>query len=267
MKNALKEILIPIAKPVLSKIHRYKDIYKKESCYIIGGGISMKWFELGSFSDKKSIVIQYLPFHREFDQLDVDHVMQVAPFWFYPFIKGAYGEYGKEIQREYRKVIKNNKDKNFILNLSNFPVIQSKNITWFYKGFHDLRLPKNFITNRIPDLGGSLVQSLLMAIYFGCDHVYLVGFDYTHNPSRNLHWIEKGQGVFGPHENYHKEFFEVAKEFIDITTITLDGSSDFINAVTYKEHTGRDPLFRENTELLDEFYLKALDTCPSYTIF
>ena len=101
----------------------------------------------------------------------------------------------------------------------------------------------------------------------GFDHIYLVGYDYTHVPSRMLHWYEKGQGEFCPHKNYQKDFFEIAKEFIDITTITLDGTSDFINAVTYKEHTGCEPVFRENTELVDEKYMKVLDTWSGYSIF
>ena len=81
-----------------------------------------------------------------------------------------------------------------------------------------------------------------------------------------MHWIEKGQGVFIRQDNYNKDFFGIAKEFIDITTVTLDGTSDFINAITYKEHTGREPIFRENTELLDRRYLKLLATWPDYTI-
>jgi hypothetical protein len=62
----------------------------------------------------------------------------------------------------------------------------------------------------------------------GFDHCYLVGYDYTHVPSRTYHFFEKGQGIFIPHENFNKDFFEIAREFIDITTITLDGTSDFI---------------------------------------
>ncbi len=101
----------------------------------------------------------------------------------------------------------------------------------------------------------------------GFHRVYLVGCDYTHLPSRNLHWFEKGEGNFISLESYQKDFFEIAKQFIDITTITLDGTSNFINSVTYKKHTGRDPIYRENTELVDEKYLKLLDTWPDYSIF
>ena len=107
----------------------------------------------------------------------------------------------------------------------------------------------------------------MLAIYMGFDHIYLVGCDYTHVPSRSLHWYEKGQGVFFLQKNYQKDFFEIAKEFIDISTITLDGKSDFINAVTYEEHTGRKPIYRENTELVDDKYLKVLSTWSGYTIY
>jgi hypothetical protein len=101
----------------------------------------------------------------------------------------------------------------------------------------------------------------------GFHHVYLVGYDYTHVPGRDLHWYERGAGIFHNHKNYNREFFEIAKEFIDITTITLDGTSDFINSVSYKRHTGLQPIFRENTELVEENYLRVLATWSGYRIY
>jgi len=55
MKSLLKDMLAPFAKPLLSKIHRFKDIHRGESCYLIGGGISIKSFDLAAFSDKIAI--------------------------------------------------------------------------------------------------------------------------------------------------------------------------------------------------------------------
>jgi len=131
----------------------------------------------------------------------------------------------------------------------------------------DDRLAENFIGHRINAFAGHVRSSITMAIYMGFNHIYLVGFDYTHLPSRCLHWYEKDQGVFYPQKNYQKDFLEIAKEFIDITTITLDGKSDFINSVTYEEHTGRKPIYRKNTELFDDKYPKVLYTWPGYTIY
>jgi hypothetical protein len=106
-----------------------------------------------------------------------------------------------------------------------------------------------------------------MAIYMGFDHIYLIGCDYTHVPSRSLHWYEKGQGIFHSQPEYNKDFFEVAKEFINITTITLDGASDYINSVTYEEYTGSKPIYQENIDLVDDKYLQVLATWPGYNIY
>ena len=144
--------------------------------------------------------------------------------------------------------------------------MRGENISYLFRDIRDNRLDSNFITRRINAFHGSFRAAILMAIYMGFDHVYLVGCDYTHVPSRSLHWYEKGCGVFCPHENYQKDFLAIAKEFIDITTITLDGTSDFVNAITYEKYTGREPVFRENTELVDKKYLKVLATWPGYSI-
>jgi hypothetical protein len=270
MKAVLKNLLVPIAKPLLSKIHQYKDAHKGESCYLIGDGVSVKWFDLAEFSNKTAIPCAFIPFHNDFDKLSVQYLSVAEPWWFYPWerdpaITGVYKKNARQLA--YRSLLDKYPDKEFFINLSNYPVLSNENITYIFRDFHDKRLPVNFITQRINGFHGSLRSSISLAIYMGFDHVYLVGYDYTHIPSRGLHWYEKGQGVSLTHENYNKDFFEIANEFIDITTITLDGASDFINAVTYKEHTGRDPIYRENTELADERYLKALATWSGYDIF
>ncbi len=270
MKATLKNLLVPLAKPLLSKIHQYKDAHKGESCYLMGDGISIKWFDLAAFSDKTTIPCGFIPFHNDFDKLSVRYLSIAEPWWFYrwerdPAITGRFKKNARQLA--YREIINRYQDKFFFINLSNYPALSNKNIIYIFQDFHDTRLPKNFITHRVNGFAGSLRTSISLAIYMGFNHVYLVGYDYTHIPSRSLHWYEKGQGVFLSHEKYNKDFFEVAKEFIDITTITLDGTSEFINAVTYKEHTGRDPIYQENTELLDESYLEVLATWSGYNIF
>lgn len=270
MKSVLKDLLVPLAKPLLSKIHRFKDAHRGESCYLMGDGISVKWFDLGAFGDKTTIPCGWIPFHNDFNKLSVKYLSLVEPWWFYPWERdpATTGKYlANPRQLAYREIINKYPDKEFFINLSNYPVLNNKNITYLFRDFYDKRLPDNFITRRINAFHGSLRTSILLAIYMGFDHAYLVGYDYTHVPSRSLHWYEKGQGVFYPVETYNKDFFEIAKEFIDITTITLDGASDFINAVTYKEHTGRNPVFRENTELADERYLKVLATWSGNTVY
>jgi hypothetical protein len=263
--------LVPIARPLLSKIHRYKDAHRGESCYLMGDGVSVKWFDLAAFNDKIAIPCGFLPWHKEFKELNVPYMILSEPFWFYPAdwtTSPPIKIVRNYIQKMYRReIIDRHVDTEFFISLSNYPALRRSNITYTYRDIYDKRLPENFITQRINAFYGSLRISILMAIYMGFDHIYLLGYDYTHVPSRTLHWYEKGQGFFCPHKNYQKDFFEIAKEFIDITTITLDSTSDFINAVTYKEYTGREPIYRENTELVDDKYLKVLTTWPGYSIY
>ena len=84
MKNILKDLLVPIARPLLSKIHRYKDAHKGEDCYLMGDGVSVKWFDLAAFSNKIAIPCGPLPWHREFKELNVPYMILSQPFWFYP---------------------------------------------------------------------------------------------------------------------------------------------------------------------------------------
>lgn len=271
MKNTVKSILATVAAPVLSKIHRYKDIHKGESCYLIGDGVSVKWFELSAFTDKIAMPCGFLPFHRDFDRLNAPYLMLIEPFWFFPSNSTTTPPIRKiknHIQSLYKnQVIDRYSEREFFINLSNFPVLRRKNITYIFRDLYDERLPHDFISNRVNAFTGSLRFSILLATYMGFDHIYLVGYDYTHVPSRSLHWYERGIGIVGNNENYNESFFKIVKEFTDITTITLDGSSDVIESVTYEKFTGREPVFKENTEILDEKYLKILATWPGYTIF
>ena len=60
MKSELKDLIALMARrPLLSKIHPYKDIHKGESCYVMGDGVSVKWFDLSAFSDKIAIVCNF----------------------------------------------------------------------------------------------------------------------------------------------------------------------------------------------------------------
>ena len=50
-----KNFLFKVANPILSRIYSLKNYHKGESCYIFGDGVSIKWFDLSSFSDKPVI--------------------------------------------------------------------------------------------------------------------------------------------------------------------------------------------------------------------
>jgi hypothetical protein len=270
MLKVFKAMVPSVARSLLSRIYRFKDAYKGESCYLIGDGISVKWFDLAKLTDKLAIPSGLLPFHKDFHLLNIEQCLLSEPWWFYPIQRTTSPPIRiirNHIQQAYRDIIRLNPDKQFLVNLSNYPVLSDSNITYTFNDIYDNRLPPNFISKRINAFYGSARTSILMAIYLGFDHTYLVGFDYTHSPSRILHWYEKGQGIVKDDSDYQKEFFKIAKEFIDITTITLDNKSKHLDYITYKDFTGEDPVYHENTEILSPEKLKVLSSWPGYTIY
>lgn len=268
--SLLRKMFVRCAESKLSEIKKFRNIHKGESCYLIGDGVSLKYFDLKNFTDKISIPCGFLPFHLDFDTLNAPYMLLIEPWWFYPWIRSTSKPrriIRNEIQEVYREIIKKYPEKNFFINISNLPTTTKfENICFVYRDFID-ELNQEFITKRINAFEGSLRGSITMAIYMGFSDIYLIGYDYTHFPSRSLHWYEKGSGVFIPQPGYNKDFFEIAKEYTNITTITLDGRSESLDSVTYKSYTGCDPIFRENIEILDKKNLNVLASWPGYSIY
>jgi hypothetical protein len=248
----------------------YQNAFKGQSCYLIADGVSLKWFDLNAFTDKHVISCGFLPFHSEFHQLNVEYALMVETWWFYPFQRltddsGCYIR--NRLQQGYRKVIDQYPEVTFFLNLSNYPVLRRPNIRYLFQGYPEDELSNSFQQRGESVLQGTLRASISFAAYLGFEHCYLVGYDYTHVPSRSLHWYEKSEGVFVEQKNYETSFFNAAKEFIDITTITLDGTSELLPSVTYESFTGEKPFYRENDELVKPEFLNYLASWPGYAIY
>jgi hypothetical protein len=238
----------------------------------MGDGESIKWFDLSAFNDKTSIPCSYMPFHKDFTKLNVDYLSLIEPWWFYPYqwtTSPPIRLVRNKIQHLYfTEVIKKFPKKTIFTNISNYPkLFKCKNVIYNHELYLDNSLGDEFISNRINSYADSLRWSLLLAIYMGFDHAYLVGFDYTHLPARDNHWYEKGKVIAAPMVGYQEDFFKIAKEFIDITTITLDGKSQYLNSQTYSQFTGLTPSFKENFEIVEDRTLRILSCWPGYSIY
>jgi hypothetical protein len=257
----MKKLIKSAAKPILSRIKRFKNIHKGESCYLFGDGISIKYFDLNKFTDKISIPCGYLLFHNDFNVLHTPYAMVIETYFFYSFTRTKRVMVGppkkialNKIQTQYRKVIKQRSDIDFFVNLSNYPVLLNKNITYLYRDFPDNSLGVDFISNKFNCFQGSLRAQILLAIYMGFDEVHLVGHDYTHSPAKSHHWYEKGHGVITPMEDFNKDFLNYAKNFINITTVTIESESSNLDYIKYKDFAGTQPLYKENSEIVEPRY-------------
>lgn len=265
----IKNIIYKLFFFQLNKITKYKNRHKGEECIIFGDGVSLKWFDLKKFSKLQSITVGYIPFHNDFVFLNCIYCFLVEPYWFYPLIKTSTTPIKyifNKIQSKYREVIKKNSDINFFINLSNYPVLRGKNITHIFLKLPNFQFIAELNNHGINPFHGSFRASITLAIYMGFKTTYLAGFDYTHTPSRNLHWYEKGEGVIQDHENYEKEFLAIAQKYINIITITIDRESAKLNYISYLDFSSCEHTYKENVELLKAEYLDALKTWSNYNI-
>lgn len=271
LSRFLRHSLIKLTESKLQEVKKFRNIHRGESCYLIGDGVSLKYFDLLNFADKISIPCGFLPFHKDFEALNAPYMLLIEPWWFYPLIRTTVKPLPiirNLIQNSYRDIIKKYPQKNFFLNVSNLPTTKNMdNVTYVYRDLVDDELTEDFITKKISAFHGSLRGSITMAIYMGFSDVHLIGYDYTHFPSRSLHWYEKGMGISCSIPDYNKDFFAIANDYINITTVTLDGTSEFLNSVSYESYTGCSPVFRENDEILNREHLKVLSSWPGYKIF
>lgn len=114
---------------------------------------------------------------------------------------------------------------------------------------------------------GSINASLFLAIYLGFKKIYMVGFDYTHAPSRILHWYEKGEGWKENMPDYNKEYLKLALNYADIYAVTIDGEAHNLPSISYEVLTGDTIRYKENNEILSEENMNILSTWPGYRIY
>lgn len=271
--SLLKNLLFVIAKPITNRIFKFKNRHHGESCYIYGDGVSIKWFDLLALPKKPGFTLGCIPFHNQADSLDLRYGLLIEPYYFYPYFKLPSWSreiiwWRNKINKKYVDIFRRNKSSDFFVNLSNYPVLTGDNIYYLFRELSDstFNLSNDCKQKNIGMFDGSLRCAISLAIYMGFEEIILVGCDYTHAVTRSLHWYEKGEGLLIQQPNYEKSFFEIAKQYASIITLTLEGGGSVLPSVTYSDYTGRVATYRENHEFLDEETLKLLATWPGYKI-
>ena len=255
----------------LSKLDGLYQRHVGQECYVFGDGVSLKWMDLRQFADRPSILGNMMIYHNDLASLNVPYCTITEPFWFWPVFPCRSGGRLRLLRHsmhvEYRKSIRQNRDTTFFLNFSNYPVARFSNAVYVSRHYVPDFARINPFRDREDSHRGTLMFQLSLAIFLGFKKAYLLGHDYTHLPSRSLHFYEKGTGVLDGNRGFCREFIDYARAYIDLTTVTVDSRSETMDFVTYRNLTGKEPVFRENTEIIGEAKLRSLASWHGYAIF
>ena len=246
--------------PILRRTRCLRDLHKGETCYLIADGISIKNFDFSAFSDHISILGGKIPIHRDATLLNAKYWVNPAPvFWCMPWTDTA---------RTMRKLYSSRRARNIevqpIVNLINMIFSRGTKSLYLFDDYLDSRLDETFISKRVNCFANTATMLISVAIYMGFSKAYLVGFDYTHIPPMSHHWYESGRGIADGNLEYNKEFFHVANEFIELVSITPGNQSSSLQHISYKQLTGKDPIFRDNRDLLSNSDFDLLSRLNKY---
>jgi len=263
-----------IARGMNCQLSKFDEFYGRnagQECYIFGNGPSLKWMDLNQFTDRPSIAVNFLFFHKEACVLNIPYCAIIEPYFFWPIM--FYGSFWKpkfyvqHIQQAVRKSIVQNPSTLFFLNVSNYPVIRFHNVFYVCRWYKPPFETRNPFKDRLDYPYGSFEFQIALAIYLGFKKAYLVGSDKTHIPSRGRHFYDKGEGTKENIKDFFREYIDYAKQYIELVTVTLDGVSDTMDYITYEGLTGKKPAYRENYEIVDRDKLERLASWPGCSIF
>ena len=265
----LRQLIWLISYPILRNIKKIEGTRNGETCYIFGDGVSLKYFDLSKFSNHPALVCNALPFHRDFKYLNCLYWVVVGPELFWSRLQPKQpkrSEIFKPIEKQYfQKMRATSVPK--ILHLFSFPKMLRSHAYFIFDKFPKSDQDSNFIASTKKGYAGSFNALITIAVYLGFKNAILIGMDYTHSNSRSHHWYESGAGIRTFHPDYNKEFIDHASQKINLITVTLQGKSEVMDSITYKELTGETPIFRENTDLASNDFLSAFSSFPGYSIF
>jgi hypothetical protein len=274
MKKLLYTISYLLFYPFLKRNSRFINKHSNEECYIIGNGKSLKYYNLTDFNDKISIGVGAIFLHKDFKKINVKYYFEGHPFFYYPIWKNVYThKFEKNILGMfYKKKVIENDNIIFFTSLTNIFSMFKKNVYFLFhfgekfKTFEKCQIEKKFTT-----LNSGLAGALGLAINLGFKKITLVGCDYCMHPRSIGHFYEN----IIDHDDYdiniqNKDLLNKAQKkiLIDIIIPNDKYTVQDIDFILYKNHSGNEPKYLENLNLVDSISLDILDKSNmQYKIF
>ena len=266
---------------LVSKNIKFKDKYINQSCYIIGNGQSLKYFDLKKFSKNKKLTCGWMYLHKDYKKLDVVADIHFHPGIFSPIWKNPYSkklELNKKCKNFLNKSGRLNGKVDLFTSVYHYPFLSSKkNIYYLHNfGINEFQPSKVDPSKEFSLLFGSLFSMLGLATYMGFSKFYLVGMDYLYSNPKNGHFYEYGinkqnadvRGTYLKRVNKVLKFFSLKfnKKIFIISSSKFN--SKIIKNVSYEKKFKSKLKYNENFKIIKKNNLKGLSNVPfKYKIY
>lgn len=259
-------------KPLLKKNLLFKNSLKNEECYIIGNGQSLKYFDLKKLNKKKTISINYLHIHNDFNCLNIYLHIFLHPYIFWPFWKIRLDNntnnprkiYFNKTNQFLRDSCLFKKNYNLITSIANFPFLLNRKNTFYLHNFgNSFDFRKIDLIENFSFMQNSLFASIVIAYYCGCRKITLIGMDYLFEKPITGHFYEYQRQLIcklNEKEKMQNElFFNFFNKKISIRLVSFDNKkSNYIKVVNYSDLTNDKEIYKENYVLVSKDNLEGM---------
>lgn len=279
IKSVIKNIIHNLFFINNLKLLKLKNKHLGETCYIIGDGGELNFYDLKLFDNHPAICFNFSYMRNEIiNRKSIFYSTWIEPYYFikHYFTQNKDRKPIKNLLRYIAKEAKKREFPFFISATNIFNFTGKKTIKTFYKLPND-KFTESLLNTNYKFNQGSLQHALSLARYLGFENIVLLGIS-LHHKGYFGHWYED-KNLIRTHDmnftNYKKiiesqyskdgfDFFNsIIKEFKSIRLITPEKSNSlFFETITYKELTGFETNLKENKELADEKFIRLItDFC------
>mgnify|MGYP001360328670 CR=1 FL=1 len=263
MPKYLNTIAKLVTKPILARNTQFREIHNGKTCYIMGEGPSLKYFDLGLFADYPTIGINHFFMHKDIGKMNIKYAVIPEPYSFYPFIYNCYSN--TYIRNELGKLCKSEIKRlgyiDWFTSLSNIFAGLPKNNTFYMHHFGHRDPNPNYldIDGVFSYMRGGLYTAIGLAAFMGFRKARLIGCDYVFRPNETGYfWAKPNEqhenkeirGSGGKSTNTYAHLFSSIKNILEISTISPAGQKAWIPSIDYATLTGAKPTYREYDEIV-----------------
>ena len=252
----IDRILFFISKGIIDRNKVFAGIHKGETCYLIGNGASIKYFNLEKFNNHLAIGCNSLFVHSDFQKINVKYYFTGHQFFYYPFWKNPILQRFEKnnLGSIYKDKLKENKNIILFSDLSNYFAMNKEN-KYFFHHFNQKfdGFDKSDLHGSFSSVADALSGMLGLAIYMGFEKINLVGCDYAFYPKSNGHFFDFGKFPDLYDEKPNNEIiYKSAQAFADIQVVVPNDNykGHILPSVSYEELTGDKPKYKENYEII-----------------
>jgi hypothetical protein len=263
----LEVIILNLFSKSLMNNEKFKNKHEGETCFIVGNGGSLKYFDLSVLKNSVTIGCTYSLIDNRLKGFGLNYCVFPSAYLMYPFWKKKNPKTGQRIQLNalapiFKKIIKENDKTQFFLSLTNkFTFLkQPKNVNYIYH-YGNKNNDSYDMTGSFSTATGALDFMLGISKYLGFSNVVILGCDYLGQPCMENHFYSSDKPYIGNNKVDYTNRIRKLVDFLELDVLTIfpEGvSSSAFESKSFAEYFKVDEKYHNQSQIIDDGYMELI---------